>query len=127
MLFCTFTYMCIWVYGGEVAAKRLRERYLEAVLRQNIAFFDDVGAGAVATHIQTDTRKSFAAIDASWPAHLSRPPQILSNEAPQRNWLSVWSTSVPLLPGSFWPMSGTGGLRWRCPQLCPACLLWERR
>ena len=44
------------VYTGEVGAKRLRERYLQAVLRQDIAFFDNIGAGAVATHIQTDTR-----------------------------------------------------------------------
>ncbi|KAH9483459.1 ABC multidrug transporter mdr1 [Psilocybe cubensis] len=43
------------VYIGEVNAKRIRERYLEAVLRQNIAFFDNVGPGEVATRIQTDT------------------------------------------------------------------------
>jgi hypothetical protein len=72
MFFCTFAYMCIWVHTGEVGAKRLRERYLEAVLRQDIAFFDDVGAGAVATHIQTDTREYFAAIYILWQAHLSR-------------------------------------------------------
>jgi ABC-type multidrug transport system fused ATPase/permease subunit len=39
-------------------AKRLREQYLRAILRQDIAFFDNVGAGEVATRIQTDTRKS---------------------------------------------------------------------
>jgi ATP-binding cassette subfamily B (MDR/TAP) protein 1 len=49
--------MCVWVYTGEVNAKRIRERYLQAVLRQNIAFFDNVGAGEVATRIQTDTRQ----------------------------------------------------------------------
>lgn len=57
MFICTFTYMSIWVYTGEVGAKRLRERYLGAILRQDIAFFDHVGAGEVATRIQTDTRK----------------------------------------------------------------------
>jgi len=72
MFFFTFAYMCIWVHTGEVGAKRLRERYLEAVLRQNIAFFDDVGAGAVAAHIQTDTREYFVVIWTLWPAHLSR-------------------------------------------------------
>ncbi|THH23041.1 hypothetical protein EUX98_g8136 [Antrodiella citrinella] len=41
---CTFMYMQIWVYTGEVNAKRLRERYLQAVLRQDIAYFDAVGA-----------------------------------------------------------------------------------
>ena len=54
---CTFTYMYIWVHTGEVATKRLREHYLRAILRQNIAFFDNVGAGEVATRITTDTRK----------------------------------------------------------------------
>ncbi|KAF8133779.1 ste6-like protein [Boletus edulis] len=54
-LVCTFTYTVIWVYTGEVNAKRIRERYLQSVLRQNIAYFDSVGAGEVATRIQTDT------------------------------------------------------------------------
>ncbi|EIW81034.1 P-loop containing nucleoside triphosphate hydrolase protein [Coniophora puteana RWD-64-598 SS2] len=55
MFVCTYAYMFIWVYTGEVNAKRIRERYLQAVLRQDIAYFDDVGAGEVATRIQTDT------------------------------------------------------------------------
>jgi ABC-type multidrug transport system fused ATPase/permease subunit len=50
--------MNIWVYTGEVNAKRIRERYLQSILRQDIAFFDNVGAGEVATRIQTDTRES---------------------------------------------------------------------
>ena len=45
-----------WVYTSEINAKRIREHYLQAVLRQDIAFFDHVGAGEVATRIQTDTR-----------------------------------------------------------------------
>ena len=49
--------MYIWVYTSEVNAKRLREKYLRAVLRQDIQFFDNVGAGEVATRIQTDTRE----------------------------------------------------------------------
>lgn len=55
MLACTYAYMFIWVYTGEINAKRIREHYLGAVLRQDIAFFDNVGAGEVATRIQTDT------------------------------------------------------------------------
>jgi ATP-binding cassette subfamily B (MDR/TAP) protein 1 len=51
--------MTIWVYTGEVNVKRIRERYLQAVLRQDIAYFDNVGAGEVATRIQTDTRQLF--------------------------------------------------------------------
>jgi len=57
MFICTFAFMYIWVYTGEVNAKRIREKYLRAVLRQDIAFFDKVGAGEVATRIQTDTRQ----------------------------------------------------------------------
>ena len=57
MFFCTYAYMYIWVYTGEVNAKRIRERYLQAVLRQDIAFFDNVGPGEIATRIQTDTRQ----------------------------------------------------------------------
>ncbi|KAI0246190.1 ABC transporter type 1, transmembrane domain-containing protein [Lactifluus subvellereus] len=52
---CTYIYMCIWVYTAEVAAKRIRERYLRAILRQDITFFDKVGPGEVTTRIQTDT------------------------------------------------------------------------
>ncbi|KZT18619.1 P-loop containing nucleoside triphosphate hydrolase protein [Neolentinus lepideus HHB14362 ss-1] len=52
---CTYTYMLTWVWTAEVNAKRVRERYLQAVLRQDIAYFDNVGAGEVATRIQTDT------------------------------------------------------------------------
>jgi len=57
MFFCTYCYMYVWVYTGEINAKRIRERYLQAVLRQDIAFFDNVGAGEVATRISTDTRR----------------------------------------------------------------------
>ena len=58
MFVCTYIYMYNWVYTGEVNAKRIRERYLQAVLRQDIAWFDSTGAGEVATRIQTDTRES---------------------------------------------------------------------
>ena len=57
MFICTYLYMYIWVYTGEVNSRRIREKYLQAVLRQNIAFFDKVGPGEIATRIQTDTRK----------------------------------------------------------------------
>jgi ABC-type multidrug transport system fused ATPase/permease subunit len=57
LFLCTTTFMCIWVCTGEASAKRLRERYLKAVLRQDIAFFDNVGAGEVTTRIQNDTRE----------------------------------------------------------------------
>lgn len=56
MFAAVYTYMCTWVYTGEVASKRVRETYLKAVMRQDIAFFDNVGAGEITTRIQTDTR-----------------------------------------------------------------------
>jgi ATP-binding cassette subfamily B (MDR/TAP) protein 1 len=62
MFICTFIYMYAWVYTGEVTSKRIREKYLKAILRQDITFFDDVGPGEVATRIQTDTRTWFFSI-----------------------------------------------------------------
>ncbi|KAF8600378.1 multidrug resistance protein 1 [Ceratobasidium sp. AG-I] len=55
MFVCTFIYMYFWIYTGEVNSKRIRENYLQAVLRQDIAYFDNLGAGEVATRIQSDT------------------------------------------------------------------------
>ncbi|KAG1732478.1 P-loop containing nucleoside triphosphate hydrolase protein [Suillus lakei] len=55
MFVSTYLYMYTWVYTSEVNGKRIREMYLQAILRQEIAYFDDVGAGEVATRIQTDT------------------------------------------------------------------------
>ncbi|KAF8268333.1 multidrug resistance protein 1 [Lactarius quietus] len=55
MFACTYVYMCIWVYTSEATAKRIRELYLKSILRQDVAFFDKVGAGEVTTRIQTDT------------------------------------------------------------------------
>ncbi|KIK16612.1 hypothetical protein PISMIDRAFT_636188 [Pisolithus microcarpus 441] len=43
------------MYTGEVGAKRIRGKYLQAILRQDIAYFDHVGAGEVATCIHMDT------------------------------------------------------------------------
>ncbi|TYJ55629.1 hypothetical protein B9479_003661 [Cryptococcus floricola] len=54
MFLATWAYMFIWNVTGELSSKRLREKYLAAVLRQEIAYFDDLGAGEVATRIQTD-------------------------------------------------------------------------
>jgi ATP-binding cassette subfamily B (MDR/TAP) protein 1 len=55
MLIVTYGYMVTWIRTSEVVAKRIRERYLQAILRQDVAFFDNIGAGEVATRIQTDT------------------------------------------------------------------------
>ncbi|KAI2628689.1 P-loop containing nucleoside triphosphate hydrolase protein [Hypoxylon sp. NC1633] len=43
-----------FVTGGERITQRLRERYLNAVLRQEIAFFDNLGSGEIAQRILDD-------------------------------------------------------------------------
>jgi hypothetical protein len=45
----------IWSHTAEVGAKRLREAYFAFIFRQDIAFFDNVGAGEVVTTIETGT------------------------------------------------------------------------
>jgi ATP-binding cassette subfamily B (MDR/TAP) protein 1 len=75
---CTFIYTFIWIHTGEKAARRYREAYLRAVLRQNMwvlssfeitdwekagqtltdgslssAYFDRVGPGEITTRITT--------------------------------------------------------------------------
>ena len=40
---------------GEKITQRLREKYFAAILRQNIAFFDVLGAGEITTRITADT------------------------------------------------------------------------
>lgn len=55
MFIATFLYMATFIYTGESATRRIREAYLRAVLRQNVAYFDKLGAGEVTTRIQTDT------------------------------------------------------------------------
>ncbi|ANB14367.1 ATP-binding cassette alpha-factor transporter STE6 [Sugiyamaella lignohabitans] len=45
----------IHVERGEVLTARIRQQYLKAILRQNIAYFDKLGAGEVTTRITNDT------------------------------------------------------------------------
>ena len=48
---CTVGY----IYSGEHITQKIREHYLAAILRQNIAFFDKLGAGEITTRITADT------------------------------------------------------------------------
>lgn len=50
-------YICTvgFIYTGEHIAGKIREQYLAAILRQNIAFFDKLGAGEITTRITADT------------------------------------------------------------------------
>ncbi|BGP16128.1 hypothetical protein JCM10213v2_004122 [Rhodosporidiobolus nylandii] len=54
-LVATWVYMFTWIYSGETATRRIRERYLKAIMRQNIAYFDKLGPGEITTRIETDT------------------------------------------------------------------------
>ncbi|KAL1969025.1 hypothetical protein VTN77DRAFT_859 [Rasamsonia byssochlamydoides] len=44
-----------FIYTGEHIAQKIREKYLQAILRQNIAYFDNLGAGEITTRITADT------------------------------------------------------------------------
>ena len=65
MFITNFTFMAIWSHTSEVSAKRLRESYLASVLRQDVAFFDNVGAGEIATRIEADTRECLRSFTSS--------------------------------------------------------------
>lgn len=45
----------LFIYVGEHITSKVRDRYLRAILRQNIGFFDKLGAGEVTTRITADT------------------------------------------------------------------------
>ena len=44
-----------YIYTGSHIAAKVREEYLKAILRQNIGYFDKLGAGEVTTRITADT------------------------------------------------------------------------
>ncbi|KAG6006137.1 hypothetical protein E4U21_007373 [Claviceps maximensis] len=51
------TYVCTvgFIYTGEHISAKIREQYLSSCMRQNIGFFDKMGAGEVTTRITADT------------------------------------------------------------------------
>ena len=54
--FCLiYTATVLFIYTGEHITSKIREEYLRAILRQNIGFFDKLGAGEVTTRITADT------------------------------------------------------------------------
>ncbi|KAF2086861.1 ABC transporter-like protein [Saccharata proteae CBS 121410] len=44
-----------WIYVGERISGRIREEYLAAILRQNVGYFDKLGAGEITTRITSDS------------------------------------------------------------------------
>ena len=63
--------MAAWVYTGERLTRQIRERYLRAILRQNIAYFDKIGAGEITTRITSDTHLIQDGISEKVPMALS--------------------------------------------------------
>ncbi|PWN22410.1 putative Leptomycin B resistance protein pmd1 [Microstroma glucosiphilum] len=55
MFGATYIYSAAWVYTGEEITRRIREAFLAATLRQDIAYFDKIGAGTITTRLQSDT------------------------------------------------------------------------
>ncbi|KAH8736104.1 multidrug resistance protein [Ilyonectria robusta] len=51
----TYTSTVGFIYTGERISAKIRQNYLEHCLRQNIGFFDELGAGEVITRITADT------------------------------------------------------------------------
>ncbi|WPG97240.1 ABC transporter [Acrodontium crateriforme] len=56
-LILTFLSTAGWQYTGRRIARKVRERYFEALLRQNVGFFDTFGTGKVTSHITSDMDK----------------------------------------------------------------------
>src|SRR5260221_217233 len=55
MFTATYIYVIGFVYVGNRCTQKIREKYLNAMLRQNIGFFDNLGSGEVTTRITADT------------------------------------------------------------------------
>ncbi|CAG8448762.1 17258_t:CDS:10 [Acaulospora morrowiae] len=50
----SYKQIAIWMIVGERQAKRVRQKYYEAILRQDMSFFDSVSTGDVTTRISSD-------------------------------------------------------------------------
>ncbi|KAJ5792122.1 uncharacterized protein N7503_008100 [Penicillium pulvis] len=53
--FTVYISMVGFMHTGEHVTQQIREKYLEAILRQNIGYFDKQGAGEITTRITGDT------------------------------------------------------------------------
>ncbi|CAB4426820.1 unnamed protein product [Rhizophagus irregularis] len=78
VFFSTYIYMAAWVYTGERLTRQIRERYLRSILRQNVAYFDKLGAGEVTTRITSDTHLIQDGISEKVAMSISYAAQFLS-------------------------------------------------
>ncbi|GAA6011902.1 hypothetical protein JCM10207_003424 [Rhodosporidiobolus poonsookiae] len=55
-MFCTTAFStAVWSYTAGKVTRRVRERYLKAILVQNIAYHEVTGSGAIVSRIEVDT------------------------------------------------------------------------
>lgn len=54
MWVATYLYISIYIWNGERISRRIRQAYLKSALRQNIGYWDKLGAGEVTTRLTTD-------------------------------------------------------------------------
>ncbi|KAI9662049.1 MAG: GTPase-activating protein [Alyxoria varia] len=57
MFVATYISTVGFIYTGEHVTRKIREQYLAAIMRQNIGFFDKLGAGEVTTRITSETNQ----------------------------------------------------------------------
>ncbi|ORY32772.1 P-loop containing nucleoside triphosphate hydrolase protein [Rhizoclosmatium globosum] len=55
MLFAGYSSQCLWVLAGENQSRRIRELYLQAILRQDLSWFDMAEEGSLTTRLAQDT------------------------------------------------------------------------
>jgi ATP-binding cassette subfamily B (MDR/TAP) protein 1 len=91
----TYLFMAISVYTSLLAAHRIRQKYLKAVLRQDMTFFDKIGAGEVATRITSDTLLVQDAIGEKLPLAFSALATFLSGLVIA--FVKSWRLSLVLL------------------------------
>ncbi|ORX80635.1 multidrug resistance protein MDR [Basidiobolus meristosporus CBS 931.73] len=123
-----YTYMSCWIWAGERQTRYIREQYLAAVLRQEIAWFDGLGAGEITTRITNDTHLIRDGITEKVPHTVSYLSTFIAAfvVAFTRNWpltlvlcciipmiaicigiLSVFSTKYAKRALDFYSISGT--------------------
>ncbi|KAL0079202.1 P-loop containing nucleoside triphosphate hydrolase protein [Phycomyces blakesleeanus] len=55
-LVVSYTSNALWVLSGENQARRIRQMYVHAILRQDMAWFDKAGDGSLNTRLAVDTQ-----------------------------------------------------------------------
>ena len=96
--------MAIFVYTGEVITQRIRKEYLRAILRQDIAYFDSLGAGEITTRIQSDIQLIQDGISDKLPLNVAFISTFITGFiiAYVRNWklALVMTCILPCIVGS---------------------------